>query len=155
MDVCSICKNAFGEQPTVVLTKRGCDGLIKACSLRQDGLTFNLGPKLHQKCRKLYTHPSNIAQCLNESQLAITGTSNLRSKEPPFNLAKHCLFYSHPASVSERKRGHGVYPICTHDFHASIKSMCMSRNDEWSSQVLARLEYARDLNVADVATDIR
>ena len=49
-----------------------------------------------------------------------------------------------------KQRGHDVYTVKTIEFNKTLKETCESRNDEWATEALGRLNTApSDLHAAD------
>lgn len=72
---CLICSEAMDDPSTIVrIGKIGLASLVKASIIRRDGLgaSFNSAEDLmlHIKCRKDYTHPSELEKITREFEAA-------------------------------------------------------------------------------------
>ena len=54
MDICVFCKESYGTEPVTTLTAKGCEGIARACELRQETVTVVPGQRVHVKCRKAF-----------------------------------------------------------------------------------------------------
>ena len=152
--LCAICnEDVFDKKNTVVLGEKGSVGVNKASDERGDNIKVKSGDIIHTKCRRLYTNKIQIAMYLKKAQFGAAETvnlpHNLRSAEPSFNFKEHCLFCGVSAKYDGKKKGFGVIPVRTMDFHNSITAICEQRKDEWAAKVQARLLSVHDLHAAD------
>lgn len=121
-------------QATVILREKG------NCTSSGDSLHTCSGQTVHQDCRKRYCNP-NIIKRKNNKYL------HLQQQRQPELLVlnsifqENCLFCAHPARVSGKKRGYGVFPVRTLDFQVTIQQICRERCDDWAKEVQGRLEY--------------
>jgi hypothetical protein len=148
---CAICLHSVASDG-VVLTSKGVDGINRASKARGDTINVVQGDKVHKVCRQRYTHPSNIAKSLRQSDEE-TGHAQktLRPhKNLPFNFKKDCLFCGTEIDQEqEQKRARVVCTVTTMDMQETILNECEARGDEWAEVVRARIQSVHDLPAAD------
>ena len=118
-----------------------------------DQLDFVPGQIVHQECRRLYCHPTNLlntfGQHVKNDQL--TSPRSSRSGEPRFEFESKCLFCGTNAKSNGKKRGNEVFPVRIFDFQKTIKTICEKRADGWSEKIIGRLEFAQDLPAVEAS----
>lgn len=149
---CVICES--GDQTGLVcLRGKGSEGINNAAEKRGSHIRTHPGQYVHTECRRQFTNIFEIGKYLREreqgkSNPPAESTPILRSKQT-FSFRDHCLFCGQTAKLNQNKRGYDVYPVRTHDFQTSIKSICSIRQDAWADQIYGRIEAVNDLHAAD------
>lgn len=145
MEICCICeKELIDGQSISRLTVKGVETILKVSEKRGDKVKAESGKGVHQKCRKEYCRPPKKPE-QKEDEI-----SKVRLRSNTLNSSKdQCIFCGKGAKYDGRKRGFDVIPERTSDFQESISKCCEERNDDWSRDVLGRLEFLRDLHAAD------
>ena len=59
------------------------------------------------------------------------------------------------AKIASKKRRNDVFPVRTLDFQISIRDFNKKRTEEWSDNVLGRLEYAEDISATTCSMHFR
>ena len=153
MDLCVFCKESLTNgQPTTKLGSKGCESIARASESRKSDMVTSPGQIVHSKCRKDFCAPNSIisANRKRDHDLAEgTSTPSTRQSTTPFDYNSNCLFCGHPDKYHGKKDGHKLIPIRTFDFQVNVLEHCVKRDDEWSSLVRARIEYAQDLHALD------
>ena len=154
MDLCIFCNESLDSpKKNVSLTKKGCDGIAKACEKRHGNIITAIGQKVHVDCRRKYCSDKHIEQACKKRSLeqsaSESGPSTRQSVSNVFDFKYKCLFCGNPDKFGGRKLAHTLIPVRTMDFQHTIKQICSSRNDVWSETVLGRIEYVNDLHAAD------
>lgn len=153
MESCVLCNQPLSnDQATSVLGEKGCEGICKAAEARGDNIHVQCGQRVHQKCRKEYCHPTKIGSHKKQSEsteISPPGPPVLRSMEPMFSFKENCIFCGQSAKYDRKRRGYEMFPVRTKDFQDSVRKICLERNDGWAQKILARLEFAQDLQAAD------
>lgn len=148
MDICCICNEPISDRQSVVIREKGAKHINECSKLRNDVIAVASGDVLHQDCRREYTNQKAIKIKCREPREPLTPNRILRSKEQ-FNYRDNCLFCSQPASLDDKRRGTDSFLVRTSDFQKNIIKLCKERNDDWATQILARIHYAQDLHAAD------
>ena len=150
--ICKICGDGTGiDEQCVVITLKGLNGVIRASEQRNDDRNFNVGDKVHTACRKAYCRQSSIKahkrrSCVSED-VPKPKIPNLRSSVS-FDFQSRCIFCGQIACRDDVRTQ--VFPVRTYDFEAAIREAAARRMDEWSDEVLGRIEAEHaDLNAAD------
>ena len=116
-------------------------------------LHISPGQIVHVECRKLYCRQAQrLPSSSTEGNPPLTSPKTRRSAEEKFDYKTKCLFCGTHAKLSKHhKRGYDVQPIQVRnlEFQNSIKTVCLSRGDEWGDIVLGRVEFANDLPAVD------
>ena len=148
---CVMCKELLSNgQITSVLREKGSNTINRISALRNDNIHTIPGLLIHQLCRHQYCNKNVLTRDLNKTfETQSTLNCTLRSKEPDFIFAEHCLFCGQGAKISGKKRGYDVFPVRTSDFQFKIQQVCSERNDSWSEKVNSRTEFAQDLHASD------
>ena len=150
---CRICHkecDTTNTATTSILSDKGCAGIRAANISHKDSITVSVGQKVHKDCRNNYTNARCIKRDLRAKEVEVSlHPPSLRSSEPSFNFASHCLFCGRAAKYDDNKRGHDVHHVRTSEFDKTILDKCKSRDDEWARIVLERLGYAPDLHAAN------
>ena len=149
---CAICKASIGTGvPSSTLTAKGSSTINQASDARKDSIRTMPGEVVHQKCRRIYCHPFQIAKDTNQEEL-IPCTSEsrhvLRSSEDDFSFKTDCFFCGRPAKFG-RKRKHDVLQVKTIGIKETVLKICQERADSWSDTVKARILHVHDLHAAD------
>ncbi len=128
---------------SVVLKKKGSDGINSASSQRADTVVVQPGQSVHIKCRSKYINPNNILASQNKETIP-TENRELGSQEKSFSFKTDCIFFGKSAKISDKKREQDVFQVRTQTFQNNIENICNMRNDSWSTKVKASLEYVQD-----------
>ena len=79
MDVCKFCKTSLNDgQPTVELTERGIQGILKASVERGSQFDIKVGQKVHTECRKRFVNLRYVYH--NDSEMCPVSLSDSGSK---------------------------------------------------------------------------
>ncbi|KAH3769372.1 hypothetical protein DPMN_170623 [Dreissena polymorpha] len=150
MDSCAICGETVCEgKETVRLTQKGCEG-IQNSGTSQTYADVKPGDIVHTKCRKALTRRKNSATNIHLDG-EIDKQKALRSNCETFDFKNRCLFCGCQAKYcpSSRKRSIDVYPDRSLEFQNTIKTICISRGDQWAKEINIRLLHVVDLPAAD------
>ena len=146
---CAICKAFIGTGvPSSTLTAKGSSTINQASDARKESIHTMPGEVVHQKCRRIYCHPFQIAKDANQEELMPStseGRPVLRSSEEDFS---DCFFCGRPAKFG-RKRKHDVLQVKTIGIKETVLKICQERADSWSDTVKARILHVHDLHAAD------
>ena len=155
---CVLCHSedgGVGELPLVVLGKRGIKTLKDAAISRGENFKsaiFVEGSHIHENCRKTYVSKKCIEQWNKRQNNVITkiaGGKRLRSQSVG-PTSKLCIFCDVELDLKGNKEN--VSFVTTRSFEESIRKICSSRSDDWSTDVLVRLNALNvDCVVAKVA----
>lgn len=152
-DKCEICDQSIGTKETVTLTEKGVQGLLTAANdCGDDDLSVCSGQKVHKDCRRNYTDPKRVSS--SRKRLIDQNTDYrhiLRSAEGVFTFSEEdCLFCGKSINSTRRKKGYKeFYTVRTNEFQDEIYNKSKKRNDNWGNEVMARIEYSRDLHASD------
>ncbi|WAR13477.1 hypothetical protein MAR_027657 [Mya arenaria] len=138
---CVDCKSSNDQIELSKLGEKGCKGLIGA----SDCLTVQPGQYVHKECRRQYCHPSNDRTPQNTEDNFHRLQRRCRTEENKFDFIENCFFCGTVAKIASNKRGNDVFPVRTLEFQNNVRDFCKRRTDEWSENVIGRLEYAQDL----------
>ena len=149
---CAICKAFIGTGvPSSTLTAKGSSTINQASDARKESIHTMPGEVVHQKCRRIYCHPFQIAKDANQEELMPStseGRPVLRSSEEDFSFKTDCFFCERPAMFG-RKRKHDVLQVKTIGIKETVLKICQERADSWSDTVKARILHVHDLHAAD------
>ena len=149
---CAICKASIGTGvPSSTPTAKGSSTINQASDARKDSIRTMPGEVVHQKCRRIYCHPFQIAKDTNQEELMPStseGRPVLRSSEEDFSLKTDCFFCGRPAKLG-RKQKHDVLQVKTIGIKQTVLKLCQERADSWSDTVKARILHVHDLHAAD------
>ena len=140
-NICFICLKSFNRnEEVVILTEKGCSGIIKASNLRSETLALQSGQEVHTKCRKNYCAPHNIKSASKENS-EISEAAITRKKSSSFIYKSHCIFCGKGDKYCGKKLLHKLLNVKTTEFSQSVRKICNERNDEWAGKVRGRMEY--------------
>ena len=156
LEHCRICKrNVEDDSHYTIITQKGAAGINQSSQMRRDTVVVTAGQKVHELCRKNYTHRRNIdndTQRRKDEWLAKISTAKceLRSSTSQFRFNECCLFCGCPVDLSaSHRKGSDVFCVRTIDFDKTIKETCELRNDDWAVSVYRRICTVPDLHAAD------
>lgn len=134
----------------VCLREKGASGISRASANRRDNISISPGEYVHIDCRKDYCNPNIIYKVKDKIQdSGVCLSPSLRSSSEQFIFKDKCLFCGQWAKMAGRKRGIDVYAVRTLQFQSVIENICKERCDDWSLEVLKRLNMVTDLPAAD------
>ena len=111
-----------------------------------DCLVVRLSQYVHKQCRRHYCHPNNDKLLRRHNNNIYRLQRRRRMSEYKFNFKENCLFYETVAKIASNKRCSDVFLVKTLDFKSSISDFWRKmRTEEWSENVLGRLEYTQNL----------
>ena len=149
MDTCSICKGTLSDgRETVKIGEKGARNINCCREKRNDSILVKNGDVLHKDCRRDYTNTKSIKSVEKKNSDPKTPNRALRSKEQ-FAYKENCLFCGLEATIRDTRRGVETYPVRTNGFQKNIEGICKERNDEWATEVFARIQFVHDLHAAD------
>ena len=107
---------------------------------------MRLSQYVHKQCRRHYCHPNNDKLLRGHKHNIYRLQRRRRMSEYKFNFKENCLFYETVAKIASNKRCSDVFLVKTLDFKSSISDFWRKmRTEEWSENVLGRLEYTQNL----------
>ena len=147
---CVFCEKSGQEGNTVKLYPKGCDTIKRASKKRGDSIEVKEGDKVHKECRRTYTkeYSTIIKKKVNKSDKVSHG---LRSGLAVFCYDTKCLFCCKTIqermfkAEPQRSEKQLAYKVRSDSFQQEVKAKCLERKDTWANEVLARIEYSRDL----------
>ena len=154
-EICVFCKGSLiYEEGITVLTAKGCEGIERASSERNQNIITVAGQKVHTKCKKRYCNSKYIAldnkKRKHEEIDGAVMPSTCSSTGSPFNIRENCLFCGHGTTVSfDHRTDSKLSNVSTTIIKDTIMDVCNKRNDAWAATVLSRIEYVQDLFAAE------
>ena len=135
MSECVFCGVQTSEgAPTAKLTKKGCDGILKANEQHNACITIVPGQVVHVKCRSKFINKNEIDLFRKRKQ--DTGVVEVgckrRSSGPSFSYRDHCLFCGLHDRYSGKKKEFKLISVRTKDFETNIIDCCIKHSDHWS-----------------------
>ena len=103
---CAICKAVLRTEDTdtVVLRKRGADGVNKASKDRNSDINVNIGDTVHQLCRREHIKEQNIKKCKTLMRESPHKVPSLRSKSQQFDYQTKCFLCGEPAKYDTNSK---------------------------------------------------
>ena len=153
MDECTSCKKSLADgEPTVVLGRKGCDGIEKASLARMSDLRTTIGQIVHVKCRQEYINSRNIEShrkhsLTNENKEA---EKHLLRSSGLFDYKTDCIFCGCSDPYDGKKSEFRLTPARTFDLRETILQACERYHSEWVNTVKPRVLFISDLLAADV-----
>ena len=151
-ELCAVCDKSINGDDNMCLREKGVLSLNKCSKERGENKTFMAGQYIHKKCRKNYTRPQSILATQKRKSLDEEHDNEkrtLRSQIINFDFQTNCLFCAQPDKYAGKKKDFELLPVRTLEFQNSTKEVCFDRNDDWSTDVHARILPASDLHAAD------
>lgn len=153
---CIICGKGFDkENVKVTLGERGSSGINKSSDQLGEDIHAELGDFVHKQCRVVYTNKNVIASKLQKGKHASTPKKRpLRSCTSSAD-SPTCLFCGQVEKIVKKVGKNSIYgkfiPVRTKtQFQESVLEHCSKRNDTWSRDVKAKIEYMQDCFAHDV-----
>ena len=151
---CPLCSKEVEDESedSVVITKRGADGINRASVERGDSIIVAEGAKVHKTCRLNYINKKDIERYKKaKCESSQTVKRSARVSTGPYNSKTDCLFCENPVVTCKTNALYDEYSfVRTDSFIDRILATCKSRNDDWAFMVRDRVEYfGRDLHAAD------
>ena len=106
LEHCRICKrNVEDDSHYTIITQKGAAGINQSSQMRRDTVVVTAGQKVHELCRKNYTHRRNIDNDTQRRQderpaKISTAKCELRSSTSQFRFNECCLFCGCPVDLS-------------------------------------------------------
>jgi hypothetical protein len=152
LTICPICKESVDDSRTAsTLTERGLNSLKEAIKQRKDtNVLCSLSQKIHNDCRKRYTDPRAIETFLKKDSenKKKNPTPSLRSAKP-FSFKKDCLFCANEVNFDGKSQAERSFQVRTIEFKDTLLQKCTERDDDWATDVRARVLSVHDLHAAD------
>ena len=150
MDECPRCNEQIDEF-SATLTSKGSYSINKTSEARGLQLRTVSGQQVHTKCRKVHCSQSSI-DAFNQKKTKDCShdTSHvLRSAESAFEYKTHCLFCGTKELYHGKKADCTIVPVRTYDLESKVLEAYRNRQDDWSLQVQARVDFVPDLPAVD------
>ncbi|KAK7096751.1 hypothetical protein V1264_003818 [Littorina saxatilis] len=155
-ETCVIYKKVFEiNTDKVTLTEKGVNKINSVSNTLGENITAEVGDFVHSNCRLVYTNSIYVSSKLKSKDLPSTPRKRRHcSREGACSdTSAKCLFCENGEKLSHKggsKRAQGrLIPVKTTQFQDSLFEHCSKRNDRWSREVKARVEYMRDLFARD------
>ena len=136
---------------------KGVAGINNASKQRGDDLVAVEGDCVHAKCRREYTNSNKIKMYLQNKQCDGSPKrpikKRLRSDAIAYDPKSVCLFCCKGERITQRngaKHIEKLLSVRTTGFQEKIVQCSHDRDDAWSRDVSARLEYMQDCIASDV-----
>lgn len=142
---CVLCGS--DQDVLVLIRKKGLDSLKAACVSRDEThRTFHFvdgASYVHEKCRKQYVSKRNIEQWKQKQSSGFlkTGSGKRSRCNSGGQVAKLCLFCGVELDKGNKEN---ISHVTTTDFGKTVRQVCLSRSDDWSTDVLSRLNVIVD-----------
>ena len=140
---------------TQTLGDRGVKGVQKASEQRQENVNVHVGLMVHKDCRRDWISEKNIKACVakkssNKKEGEASCKRTLRSDVPSqFSPQTNCFLCGREQIIDSKTKKLDVRRVLTNSWTESIRIKCHSRNDDWSTEVLGRLNIYPDCFAAD------
>lgn len=154
-DTCVICGKNFDEHTDkVVLGEKGALKINSVSEQLDEDIHADAGHTVHSSCRSKFTNKNYVASKLKgQKQTQELSPRKKRSREPVGNTsAGKCLFCGQ--EEKRARKGHNksagqLTKVRTMDFQKTVLEQCCKRNDRWSRDVKANVEFMQDLVAQD------
>ena len=123
---CVICKNQHENTKFSQLTIKGSESVNRASIERTDDIRSTPDNFVHQTCRKIYCHPTNIAQARKKVN---NGNNNskkrqsrhlVRKAEECFRLKTDCFFCGTSVQSGKQRKSLEAFSVTTIEFKESV-----------------------------------
>ena len=154
-EICVFCKGSLiYKEGITVLTAKGCEGIQRACTQRNEIIITVAGQKVHTKCKKRYCNSKYIALDSKKrkyDEVDSEGMPSTRSSTgSAFDIREQCLFCGQGTNIPlDHRPDSKLTKVSTLGIKDTIIEDCNKRNDLWAEEVLSRIEYVQDLFAAD------
>ncbi|CAB4003701.1 Hypothetical predicted protein, partial [Paramuricea clavata] len=153
-ETCPFCEKEFGSEETVVIGKKGADGINNASDKRGDNIIVAPKTRVHKSCRANYINQNYIDSHKKTNQLECTPSVVKRSARVsvgPYDSSTDCLYCGNKIVKFEFGVKNDDYGCVKTDcFADTILSICKTRADEWAFTIQGRVQYyGGDLHAAD------
>ena len=152
-ETCALCKNEIaGSEDSVVITRKGADGINNASVDRGESINVAAGTKVHKTCRMNYINKKNIERHKKAKlDSAPPVKRSARVSTGPYDSKTDCLFCGNKVVTDKTSADYDDSSfVKTDNFVDKILLNCKSRNDDWAFTVWGRIEYfGGDLHAAD------
>ena len=149
---CVMCKRPLvGEGEVVKIREKGSEGINRVSTERNDTIKTVPGQQVHQKCRRDYCLPSNIARAKKFAETSSSETnSNRRSltcqAEQSFSFKTDCFFCGTKVEFEGQRKGSWeTFKVTTIETKDKLLKMCSEWGDAWAETIRARLLSVNDL----------
>lgn len=153
-NVCVFCEsNVDVNSPdTVSLREKGAKSVNEVSKSRNCPIEVSVGQRVHVLCRKQFVNwKTSASKRFKAESDSEKNTPVLRSKSLTFNFQENCFLCGKSKEIKcvANNTTIDVFQVRCDSINDSLKKICETRGDDWSQQVLGRINYINDLHAAD------